>query len=48
MNKLAVENRDFEELMGRIQRDISGKEIRLEWFDRIMSAEELLGLFGGE
>ncbi len=39
MNKLTRMNKDFKEFLKRINNDIRGKEIREEWYDKIIDKE---------
>ncbi len=43
INKLANENKDFENFISRIKKDIATKEIRKEEFDKVLSRDNLIG-----
>lgn len=47
VNKLAELSDEFAEFLGRIKKDASTKEIREEWFDRVLSPEEIIKKFKG-
>ena len=42
MNKLTTMNSDFKEFLNRIRKDVTGKEIRKEQYDVILSQEDLI------
>ena len=42
VNKLAVKNEDFRSFLGRVKSDIKSEEIRVEWYDKKLEAEEII------
>ena len=47
MDKLAKENPDFRKFLNRVKTDIASKEIRKEWYDEVLSPEDLTQAFRG-
>ena len=41
INKLAI-NQDFTEFLRRVKKDISTKEVRLEFYDKVLDKEVLI------
>ncbi len=45
VNKLAVLNDDFRGFLSRVKADVKSEEIRVEWYDKKMEAEEIVKKF---
>lgn len=45
INKLAVMNEDFRSFLNRVKTDAKSEEIRVEWYDKKMEAEEIIRKF---
>src|SRR5260221_5190291 len=45
LNKLAELSEEFREFISRIKKDATNKEIREEWFDKLLSTEEIVKKF---
>ena len=45
VNKLAAMNTDFGEFVTRVKNDVQSKEVREEWFDELLEAEEIIRKF---
>lgn len=45
INKLSTMNNDFKGFLKRIKNDVQSKEIRKEWYDKVLSVEDLTALF---
>lgn len=45
IDKLSKKNQDFEAFLERVQKDVKGKEVRKDHYDKVYSAEELIAKF---
>lgn len=45
VNKLAELSDEFAQFLGRIKKDAANKEVREEWFDEVLTAEEIIRKF---
>lgn len=45
VNNLATENGDFNEFIKRVQKELTAREVREDWYDKIKSDEELKAFF---
>jgi uncharacterized protein len=45
VNKLSSMNKDFEDFVNRVKKDVSSKEVREEWYDELLEADQIMEKF---
>jgi len=45
LNKLSSMNNDFKSFLKRIKNDVQSKEIRKEWYDKVLPIDDIISLF---